>query len=175
VAWTSDFTRVLYSTEVLYQNGTTQDLRTTPTDWFNPTPTVLVGQPVATLGRSVLTAAGDHVLYVTDPTDQGGTLHVRPITGEPGITLLKVDTVLAAFDSVLLFTDNRSEPNVFPVIVDMKMYDATATAPPQMIEAGIVEGRNIQVRSDLHTVIYRRPGDPDVGGIWARPIPGAAL
>jgi hypothetical protein len=170
VAWNADMTQVLYSSVVDYQEGMKQDLRTTSTDWFNPSPTLLVTQPVATIGRSALTSDGQRALYFTNLGTQGGTLNVRPLSGAPAVTLPLVDTVLTAAGSVIVFTDNRSEPTEFPILADMRRLDTALPGGPQLIEAGILDGRDIQLRSDELTVAYARPGKTGEGGIWLRPV-----
>jgi hypothetical protein len=170
VVWNADMSRVVYSNKVEYDVSEKRDLRVTSTDWFNPTPTSLVNTPIAELGRSVLTTSGDYVLYFTDVVQgQGGKLFVRPITGAAAVTFPNVDTVLAGDDNMILFTDNRTAPGIYPVLVDLKKVDAGGVLGAQLIESGIVEGRDIQVRSDRNTVAYRREGDVATS-IWLRPI-----
>jgi hypothetical protein len=94
---------------------------------------------------------------------------VQPISGAPGITIANVDTALAAFGSAVLFTDNRSDPTAYPVLADMKVLNA-ANYTAHALEAGIVDGRTIQIRSDKTVVVYQRDGDAVTGGIWMRPI-----
>ncbi len=169
IAWTAGYAEVLYTDEVVYDEGAAkQDLSVTPTSWFNPTPTVLVATPSVTLGRSVITAAGGHALYLTGADEQTATLNLRPLSGAAALTVAGVVDFVAAHDSVILFTNNPSPPNTYPVLVDLRRYDAATAGPPQLLETGIIDGP-VQLRSDLRTVIYRRDGESL--GIWARPIP----
>jgi hypothetical protein len=167
VAFTADFGTLLYSSQVVYDAAGTakQDLRVTTTHWFNPTPKTLVEQPIATLTRSALTSDGAFALYLTDIGAQGGTLHVRPLDGAVGVSIAKVDTALAASGGVVLLTDNRT--SLYPVTADLKLYDAGAGAPVQLLEAGILDGRTIQLTADKHRLAYQ----PGAGGLWLRPIP----
>ncbi|HZO17127.1 MAG TPA: hypothetical protein VFB62_27810 [Polyangiaceae bacterium] len=168
VAWKADYSQVIYSSNVVYEDGTKQDLHTTPTAWFNAAPTTLVAQPIAVLSRSAMTTAGAHALYLTDVTPEGGTLNVRPLTGAAAVTFPKVYAVLAAAANTILFVDNR-DPTGYPVVGDLKVYTVGGTLAPAVLEPAIADGGNIQVRSDKLTVGYQRDNDPDAG-IWVRPI-----
>jgi hypothetical protein len=72
--------------------------------------------------------------------------------------------------SLVLVTDNRSKPDAYPILADLNRVDAASTAPPQLIEAGIVDGRDIQVTGDGVRVAYRRTGMPSEAGIWLRNV-----
>lgn len=169
VAWSADSSKVLYSSTVLYEDGAKQDLRSSTTGYFNPSPTSLVAEPTATLGRSPLTTDANYALYLTEVGPQGGTLHVQPFGGGattdlPGV----VDTVVAGAGSFIVLTDNRSAADVFPPLVDMKLYNAQTGGAATLLEAGIVDGRDILVRSDKKVVAYRRNGAE--AGLWIRPL-----
>ena len=172
-AWTPDFESVLYSSQIVYEGSQKQDLRVTPTDWFNPEPKVLVAQPVATLARDALTHDGNYALYFTDVGEEGGKLHVHPTSGAAAKTMPGVDVALAAGGSWVVFTDNRTGPGVFPALADLKIVDAASAVAPTLIEADVVDGRDVQVRSDRLAIAFRRDGDATTGGIWLRPLPAA--
>lgn len=172
VAWSADYSQVLYSSEVVFEEGTKQDLRVTTTDWFNPTPTVLVSQPTATLGRSATTLDGVYALYLTDVGEQGGTLNMRPIDGAAGKTIPGVVDLVAGAGTLVVFSDNPTEPGVFPALADLKLVDAATAAAPQLLEAGALEG-DFQVRAAGDVVAYRRNGEGNEVGIWLHPIVAA--
>ncbi|MFO0611593.1 MAG: hypothetical protein U0414_03325 [Polyangiaceae bacterium] len=168
VAWSADDAKVLYSSQVVYTDSAKQDLRSSTTAYFNPSPATLVAGATATLGRSPMTSDGAFALFLTDLGATGGTLHAAPLGGGAGSTLEGVDTVVAAKGSLVVITDNRTPPDVFPPLVDMKLYDAATGAAPTLLEAGILDGRDILVRSDKAVVAYRRDGDSK--GLWIRPL-----
>jgi hypothetical protein len=158
-----------------YDNGTRRDLRITRTDSFNPTPTALVSDPVAELPRSALTKDGQFVLYFTDKTPSGATLHVRSMDGTDPLSLPNVVDVVAAHDS-LVFTDNSSDPNQYPVVTDLKALNLAAAGEPSLIESKIVEGRNFQLDSTGTQIVYVRSGvdrdaGPDRDGMFSQAIP----
>lgn len=167
VAWNADSSKVLYSSTVVYEQAAKQDLRWSTTDYFNPTPVTLVEDATATLGRSAMTDDANFALYLTDVGAQGGTLHLVPLAGGAGKTLPGVDTVVAGKGAKVVVTDNRSPADVFPPLVDLKVVDA-ATGAPTLLETGILDGRDILVRSDKTVVAYRRDGAD--AGIWLRPL-----
>lgn len=167
VAWNADWSKVLYSSTVVYETTAMQDLRWSTTAYFNPSPVTLVPEATATIGRSAMTDDANFALYLTDVGPQGGTLHLTALTTQADKTVAGVDTVVAGKGSKVVITDNRSAPDVFPPLVDLKVVDAT-TAAPTLLETGILDGRDILVRSDKTVVAYRRDGAD--AGIWLRPM-----
>lgn len=158
------FDLALYSTTVNYDNGTRRDLRITRTDAFNPSPTELVPDPVAGLPRSGLTKDGQFVLYLTDMTPSGGTLHVRSTDGTERMVLPNVLDAVAAHDGTIVFTDGSTDPNVYPVVADLKVLNLATTASPTLLEAKIVEGRTFQLDATGTKIVYVRSGvDRDSG------------
>jgi hypothetical protein len=180
-AQAAEFTRnsdvVLYSSKVTYDNGTRRDLYIAHTNHFNPDPIELVADPVAGLARSALTKDGQSVLYLTDMTPSGATLHVRSIDGGERMIVPNVADVVAAHEGRIVFTDNSSDPNQYPVVSDLKTIDLAAGEAPSLVEAKIAEGRNFQLDASGKQVIYVRSGidrdggGPAQGGLFVRTIP----
>jgi hypothetical protein len=154
-AWTQDASFVLYSRTIEYAGVAQRDLYLTGTEWFNPEPRELVGQPVARLSRSAFTRDGRFALYMTDVNDAGaGTLHAYPTAGGSGFTMAGVDTVLAAAGSTVLVSDGRSEPGSWPMLADLKKLSLDSGTPPSVVKGGIVDGRSHQVTEDGTRVVY---------------------
>jgi hypothetical protein len=153
-----DFGLALYSTTVTYENGTQRDLLLVPTDGFHSTPITLVRDPVATLGRSAMTRDGRFVLYFTDMTPTGGTLHVVDADGNERFTRDNVVEVAAGVDSTLIFTDNSSDPSAYPVLADLNIVDLAGDAKPQLVEASVLDGKNFQLDPSGTSVAYVRSG-----------------
>ncbi len=177
VAFSSDYSKALYSTTVTYDKGTQQDLRLVMTDGFNPEPLGLVTDPIAQLPRSVFTTDGNFVFYLTDVTDTGGTLHVVGMDGREVLSLPGVLDALAARGSGILFTDNASDPSVYPNVADLEYVDPAAGGTPALIEAAIMEPKNFQVDDELDQVVYVRSGvgrdadDPEHDGVFSCELP----
>ena len=112
---------VLYSRTVTYEGGTRRDLLLTDTRGFNPTPRELVAEPVGSLSRSTFTSDSKYVLYLTDVTANGSTLNIASVETGNVRTFSNVDTVLAAKGSKLIFSDNRSDPEKYPIVADLKV------------------------------------------------------
>ena len=159
------FDIALYSTTVTYTDGTRRDLRITRTDVFNPAPTELVSDPVAGLPRSSLTKDGQFVLYLTDMTPSGATLHVRSVDGTERVILPNVVDAVAAHDGTVVFTDGSSDPNQYPIVADLKSLNLASGENPTLIEAKIVEGRNFQLDATGNRVVYVRSGIDRVASI----------
>jgi hypothetical protein len=172
VGFSSDYAFSLYSTTVSYEHGTQRDLLLTSTDVFNPNPLVLVKQPVATLARSSMTRDGRFVLYLTDVTDRGGTLHVVDPDGREVATLPGVVEASAAKGSLLVFTDNSSDPSKYPVVADLKLIDLERDSEPRLIEQQVLSSKDFQVDVSGSTVAYVRSGvdrdaeQPDHDGLF---------
>ena len=177
VAFTADYASVLYSSKITYENGTQRDLRLVATDGFNPEPIELVGEPVAAVGRSSLTDDGQYVLYLDDVTPNGGTLHVVDTHGNEVVALPGVLDVLAAHGSTIVFTDNGSDPEVYPNVADLEVLDVAMSTTPTLVEARIMETKNFQLDSTLTRVVYvrsgvdRDPEDPLRTGIFWQALP----
>lgn len=177
VAFSSDYGKALYSTTVTYDNGTQQDLRLVTTDGFNPQPIELVSDPIAELPRSVFTEDGNYVLYLTDMTDTGGTLHVVDAGGNEVLALPGVLDALAARGSGILFTDNASDPSVYPNVADLEYLDPATSTTPTLVEAAIMEPKNFQVDAELDEVVWvrsgvdRDPSDPEHDGVFSCDLP----
>jgi len=177
VAFTTSYGMALYSTKVTYDNGTQRDLRLVATDGFNPEPIELVADPVAALPRSSITADGNFVLYLTDVTDTGGTLHVVAMDGTEVVSLPGVLDALAARGSGIVFTDNASDPTVYPNVADLKYLDPARSSTPTLIEAAVMDPKNFQIDGALGDVIYARSGvgrdseDPEHDGLYSVTLP----
>jgi hypothetical protein len=78
--------------------------------------------------------------------------------GVERIVLPGVVDALAASGSRIVFTDNSSDPEVFPVVTDLKVMDLARDAEPRLIEAKILEGRTFQLDAMKQQVIYVRSG-----------------
>jgi hypothetical protein len=170
------FDIALYSTTVTYTDGTRRDLRITRTDVFNPAPTELVSDPVAVLPRSSLTKDGQFVLYLTDMTPSGATLHARSVDGTERVSLPNVVDVVAAHDGTIVFTDGSSDPNQYPIVADLKSLNLASAENPVLIEAKIVEGRNFQLDATGNQVVYvrsgiDRPASTEREGLFFQTIP----
>jgi hypothetical protein len=165
IEFSPGFDLALYSTIVTYDDGTRRDLRLVPTDAFDAAPIELVTEPVAVLPRSSMTRDGRFVLYLTNVTPVGASLHVVEIDGTERLVLPNVVEVLAAYDSTIVFTDNSSDPDQYPLVTDLKVIDVTTNAAPLLLEAKIVEGRRFELDSTRERVVYVRSGvdrDPSV-------------
>jgi hypothetical protein len=165
VEFSPGFDLALYSTIVTYDDGTRRDLSLVPTNAFDAAPIELVTEPVAVLPRSSMTRDGRFVLYLTDVTPNGASLHVVEIDGIERLVLPNVVEVLAAYDGTIVFTDNSSDPDRYPLVADLKVIDVTANADPLLLEAKIVEGRRFELDATRERVVYVRSGvdrDPSV-------------
>jgi hypothetical protein len=173
VGFSPNFEHALYSTTVTYDQGTRRDLLLVPTEGFDETPVELVNEPLATLGRSNMTADGRFVLYLSDVSTRGGSLHVVEVNGEERLVLPDVLEVVAAFESTIVFTDNASDPEVYPVVADLRVIDVAVEDEPRLVEAQILEGRNFQLDASGDRVVYVRSGldrdetDPERNGAFS--------
>lgn len=175
-AFSSGFDKALYSTKVTYDQGTRRDLRITRTDEFNPAPMELVPAPVAELPRSSLSKDGQFVLYLTDVTPSGATLHVRTMDGAEHMVIPNVADAVAAHDGMVVFTDGSSDPNQYPITADLKVVNLATAEPPVLVESKILEGRNFQLDVTGTRVIYVRSGidrdaSPEREGLFVRTLP----
>jgi hypothetical protein len=158
IEFSPSFDLALYSTTVTYDVGTRRDLRLVSTDGFNPKPIDLVTEPVAALGRSSVTQDGRFVLYLTDMTPSGASLHIVARDGTELLALPNVLEVAAANDSTLVFTDNSSDPAQYPVVADLKLIDLASETVPRLLEEKILDGRSFQLAADRGSVFYVRSG-----------------
>ena len=176
VGFSAGFDTVLYSTTVSYESGTRRDLLLAATDRLNSEPVRLVTEPVATLGRSHITADGKFVFYLTDVGSSGGTLHVVSTDGSEVLSLPNVLEVVAANGSTLVFSDNPSDPEQYPVVADLKLINLEHETEPRLVEEQILDGRNFRLDQARERVIYVRSGvdrDPEdeaSKGLFAREI-----
>jgi hypothetical protein len=178
-SWSPDYNYALYSTTVTYEGGEKRDLLLSRTTSFTPTPTKLVNTPLARLSRSGFTTDGRYVLYLTDVDARGaGTLHVRPVSGGDERTLTAVDTAVAARDSLIVFSSNRSDPTVYPIVAELKVVDASTADPETLLRATIIDGRSFYLTPDKQAVIYSRPRDgqdASTDGLWIHPLPAPVV
>lgn len=158
VGFSPDFGLALYSTTVTYERGTQRDLLLTETSAFNADPLVLVSKPVATLTRSSMTRDGKYVFWLTDVTPSGGTLHVSDAQGDEVIVLPKVVDAVAGEGSMLVFTDNSSDPEQYPVVADLKVLDLKLEDEPRIVEEKILDAKAFQVDKTGTVVSYVRSG-----------------
>jgi hypothetical protein len=174
VRFSPTFEHALYSTTVTYERGTERDLLLVPTDAIDATPIVLVNEPVATLGRSNMTADGRFVLYLTDIGDRGGSLHVVDLDGDERHVFPNVVDVVAAFESTIVFADNPSDPEQYPVVADLKVIDVAREFEPRLVEAQIADARSFQVAGDhvvfVRSGVDRDAADPERNGAFYRAL-----
>jgi hypothetical protein len=176
VGFSPGFDLALYSTTVTYEEGTRRDLLLVSTEGLNTDPIELVSQPVAALGRSSMTRDGQFVFYLTDMSVTGATLHIVAKDGGEVLALPGVVEVVAARGSTLVFTDNSSDPEVYPIVADLKAINLAEETEPRIVEEKIIDGKNFHLNADGTKVAYVRSGvdrDPeatDSKGLFMREI-----
>lgn len=176
IGFSSGFDLALYSTTVTYEEGTRRDLLLVSTDGLNTEPIQLVSDPIAALARSSMTQDGRFVFYLTDMSTSGATLHVVARDGSELLALPGVVEVVAANDSTLVFTDNSSDPEVYPIVADLKVVNLAQETEPRLVEEKVLDGHNFHVSADGTKVVYVRSGvDRDVDlpeskGLFTREI-----
>jgi hypothetical protein len=176
IGFSSDFDLALYSTTVTYEEGTRRDLRLVSTARLNTEPVELVSQPVAALGRSNMTRDGAFVFYLTDMSTSGATLHIVAKDGKEILSLPGVVEVVAASESTLVFTDNASDPSVYPIVADLKVLNLAQETEPRLIEEKIIDGKSFYLGADGTKVAYARSGvdrDPEASdskGLFMREL-----
>jgi hypothetical protein len=171
--WSPRHELVLYSTQVKYEAGTRRDLLLTTTDAYNPTPQSLVAEPMATIPRSAFTSDVGFIIYLTDVTpERRATLHLRPVAGGDEVVLTNVDDAAPAGGSAIVFTDNRSDPDRYPVTARLQVLDLASGAEPMLIEERSFDGRSFFVNQSADKVVYVRiaEDDPDSRGLYVRSI-----
>jgi hypothetical protein len=163
VGFSSSFELALYSTTVSYEEGTRQDLLMVRTFGFNSKPIELVGEPVAALGRSQVTADGNFVFFLTEMGPSGAILNIVANDGSEMLALPNVSEVVAANGSTLVFTDNPSDPDQYPLVADLKVLNLAQETEPRTVEERILSTRNFYLDAAREHVIYTRSGvDRDV-------------
>lgn len=176
VSFSSSFDLALYSTTVSYEQGTRQDLLLVSTEGLNTDPIQLVSSPVAALARSNMTADGRFVFYLTDMSSNGATLHIVAKDGSEMLSLQGVVEVVAANDSTLVFTDNMSDPNAYPVTADLKVINLEQEMTPRVVEEKVLDGHSFYLSQDRKLVTFVRSGvdlDPEAAeskGIFVREV-----
>lgn len=176
IGFSPDFDLALYSTTVSYEEGTRRDLLLVSTDGLNAEPIQLVSDPIAALGRSTITRDGSYVFYLTDMSTTGATLHVVDKDGNEALQLPGVVEVVAADDSTLVLTDNQSDPEVYPIVADLKVLNLAHETEPRVVEKNILDGHNFHLSADGTKVVYVRSGldrdaeAPDSKGVFTREI-----
>ena len=164
VGFDSDYELALYSTTVTYEKGTQRDLFVVPTNEFNAQPVELVGEPIAELPRSSFTEDGQFVLYFTDRQPTGATLHVVDTNGTERLTLENVVEVAAAYGATIVFTENASDPTMYPIVSDLAMIDLENDTEPRVLEEKILDARSFAFTDSSSKVVYARSGidrEPD--------------
>ncbi len=158
VGFSPDFGLALYSTRVTYEQGTQRDLLLTTTAAFNSNPLVLVDEPIATLPRSHMTRDGRFIFWLTGASPRGGSLHVVDKLGAEVIELPNVLEAAAGEGSLLVFTDNPSDPDQYPVVADLKIMDLALEDEPRLVEQKIVDGKSFRLNAEGTVVSYVRSG-----------------
>jgi len=116
---------------------------------------------------------GRFVFYLTDVGDRGGALHVADAQGKEVMLLPNVVEAAAANDSLLVFTDTQSNPNVYPVVADLKVIDVAREQEPRLVEKKILDPKNFQVDPTGSMVAYVRSGvgrdsaEPEFDGVFS--------
>jgi hypothetical protein len=158
IGFSPDFELALYSTTVTYEHGTQRDLWLTPTKEFNSEPLALVDKPIASLARSSMTRDGRFVFWLTDIGAKGGSLHVVDAAGDEVVVLPNVVEAAAGDGSLLVFTDNGSDPEQYPVVADLKIMDLELEDEPRLVEEKVLGGKDFQLNGDGTVVSYVRSG-----------------
>lgn len=179
VGFTPDLKHVLYSTTMSYEEGVQQDLLLAPADEAVAEPNVLVAQPQARLLRSVFSADGQWLIYATAMSATGGgELTFAPVTApEHPTTFEGAHDALAARDSIVLFTNNRSPEGQHPVTADLQVVALGSEQDPVQVAEGIVDVSGFFLTPDKESVVYvlanldeEGAPDPDGRSIVVRPI-----
>ncbi|WP_394837333.1 hypothetical protein LVJ94_10540 [Pendulispora rubella] len=166
----------LYSTVVTYDGGEHRDLYLASTSKLNPAPDKLVEGANGQLSRSAFTDDSSNVLYLTDIKPDRGTLNARPVAGGTARKFPDVDSVLAATGSTIVFSDNRSDPQAYPVTSDVKVVNLATGQAPFLLRAKVLDGRTVQLTPQRDKIVYAIPrGEGEQGaadeGLWVQAIP----
>ena len=175
-AFSPNFAYALYSTVVTYDGGEHRDLFLASTSTLNTSTDKLVEGANGQVSRSAFTDDSANVLYLTDIKPDRGTLNVRAVAGGTVRTFPGVDSALAATGSKIVYSDNRSDPQTYPVTSDAKVVDLASGGAPFLLHAKIVDGRTLQLTPQRDKVVYTLPpGDGAQAaaqeGIWIQAIP----
>lgn len=182
VAFTPSYDHVVYSTAVVYEEGERRDLYLADTTGFNPQPLVLASDPSARLPAAPITTDGGWLLYYDElrTRAEGATLNARRIGSEESLSFPNVYDAKVARDGLVVISDNRSNPDQWPVVADLKLLDLSADAGVAMIEERVIDGSAFFVGPDGDRVIYLRSGvdaeghqDRDAQGVYMMVLPDA--
>jgi hypothetical protein len=172
-AFSPSYSYSLYSTVVTYENGTRRDLWLTPTDAFNPAPIQLIAEPIADMTRSAFTSDGKWAMYMVDTDLAAGkkNMHVQSISGGDPVVIENADTAIAAHDSRIVFSTNRSDPETYPILADLMVMDP-AESEPVLMQSGTTDGRGFYLNTDMTKVVYIMPTTVEaIGGLFVQGVP----
>ena len=176
-AFSPNFAYALYSTVVTYEaDGEHRDLFLATTSKLNTATDKLVDGAKGQVSRSAFTDDSAYVLYLTDIKLDRGTFNARPVAGGAVRTFPGVDSILASTGSKVVYSDNRSDAQTYPVTSDAKVLDLASNAAPFVLHAKILDGRTLQLTPQRDKVVYALPvGMGPQGaaeeGIWIQGIP----
>ncbi|HEU4538952.1 MAG TPA: hypothetical protein VFS00_32755, partial [Polyangiaceae bacterium] len=154
--WSADFSHVLYSTQSTYEGGERYDLLLTPTAAYNPSPRKLVTAVDAALSRDAFSADGQFVAFLTGISAGERTLHLHAVASGQERTVPSVGTVAAGRGGVFVFSTNLSGPGTYPATSSLRLVNAASTAPPQTIEAKVLNHSSFFVARGGRAVVYQR-------------------
>ena len=105
-----------------------------------------------------MTADGLYVFYLTDMSSSGATLNVVKSDGTSMVSLPNVTEVVAANASTLVFTDNASDPDQYPIVADVKVLNLAQELEPRLVEEKVLDPRGFHVDASREHVIFVRSG-----------------
>ncbi len=117
------------------------------------------------------------MLYLTDQTPTGGTLHVVGMDGVEVLAIPGVLDALAAEGSGIVFSDNASDPDVYPNVADLKYVDPASGKKPLLIRSQGHRRQEFQIDAPAGKVVYTRSGvdrdaaDPEHDGLFWCDLP----
>ena len=164
--WSNDLGWVLYSTTVTYEGTEKRDLILAQTASLNATADRLVTGANGNVTRAPFTRDGRYALWLTDLGATGSTLHARATTGGADRSFTGVDSALAGTGSHVLFADDHSAANVYPVTADLKLVDLAQPADPVVLNTQIIDGHSFYVNAAGDKVVYAKSD-----GIWMQSLP----
>ena len=174
-AFSPTLEHALYSNVVSYEGGEKRNLFLAATSGLATQVDELVAGANGNVSRSAFTADGRFVLWLSDMTTNGATLNTRAVTGGPVRTFPNVDSVLASKGSQIVFSDNRSDPSVYPITTDLNRVDLGGDGAKVQLAATITDGRAFQITPDGKAVVYVMPNagaDAAVQeGVWTQALP----
>lgn len=172
VGFDPSYAHALYSTVVTYESGVRRNLFLTPTTTLNMNPKLLLAEPLAEISRSAFTSDGEWVLYLLVGANDEKTLHARSVDGDEERTFENVDTAVAARDSRVVYSTNRSGPETYPITADLRVMDPAAAGDPVTLRTQTSDGRAFHLSADGSTVFYvMPPGDETPSALFAQAIP----